>query len=344
MPRDSVAEWLSSEEAIAHICACIWYRRDGTLRRQLPLSMVARTYLQNALEDGSVRARGPLQGLRDLPPKVQLRWPEVEISSAFWMGAEWDGGSGFRNRSRSELLPWFEVTKNEKELYELWPEADRRSMPAPFDDDWPLLEDVVEAMMQRLGVGKKGALKRLISERPGVIKARKGRGSDSGRVVAKGPPVDLSALSDGIDIRWEDEFRATRGGEPIVVCGEDVVALWPSLVLSESGEIARPMAGRTGTRPLEPSAPAKDHEPSQRIDRFPGRPSAKSEIKRKFEERVAAAEFCTSSLAHEAQWLYAWAHDKLGPEKSLPGSVHTVENHIREVYRQAKATLTAPTK
>ena len=32
MPAVSAAEWLSGEEAIAHISACIWYRTDGVLK------------------------------------------------------------------------------------------------------------------------------------------------------------------------------------------------------------------------------------------------------------------------------------------------------------------------
>jgi len=250
----SADEWLLGEETIAHIRACIWYRKDGTLRLQLPLSMVARTHLQHALEDGSLRSRGPLQVPHDMPPQVGPHWPVVEIPSAFWRSAEWDGGSGFRNRSRSERLPWFEVAKNKNEIYQLWPELDRRSMPAPFNDDWPLLQDVIEAMTRRLGVGKKGALQRLVSERPGVIKARRGGGSDGGHVVAKGQPVDLSALSGSIDIRGEEEFPANCRGEPIVVCGEDVIALWPSLVLSETGEIAPPLADWRGLDAVETSA------------------------------------------------------------------------------------------
>lgn len=259
MAAVSAADWLLGEEAIAHISACIWYRKDGTLRLQLPLSMVARTYLQHRLEEGSTRARGPFQVPHDLPPKV-LHWPVVEIPSAFWRGAVCDGRSGFRNRSRLELLPWFEVTK--KELYEVWPEADRRTMPAPFNVDWPRLQDVIEAMMQRLDVNEMGACRRLDSEyKREAIRARNGRGSDGNRVVDEGEQVDLIAVSGGTDTLCDHEISATgRNGrrDAIFLCGEDVIALWPGLVLSESGEIAPPIAGWSGTRALEPSAVVRD--------------------------------------------------------------------------------------
>ena len=263
MPGDFAAEWFSSEEAIAHIRACIWYQKDAT-PSLMRLSMAARTgFLQRALEEGSVPARGPFRSPHELPAHVRLHWPDdADIPRAFWPGSVWDGRSGFRNRSSSEFLPWFEVPK--KELYDLWPEADRVPMPAPFGVDWPPLQDVIEAMTQRLDVSREGAYRRLNDGwQEEKIKASKGRGSHDMYIFDEWERADPNALRRA-DAQWNDEFSATEtngGREAIVLHGEDVIALWPRLVLTEFGEIAPPITGWTGTRAPEPSAPVPTRAP-----------------------------------------------------------------------------------
>ena len=250
MPGDFAAEWFSSEEAIAHIRACIWYQKDAT-PSLMRLSMAARTgFLQRALEEGSVPARGPFRSPHELPAHVRLHWPDdADIPRAFWPGSVWDGRSGFRNRSSSEFLPWFEVPK--KELYDLWPEADRVPMPAPFGVDWPPLQDVIEAMTQRLDVSRDGAYRRLNDGwREEKIKASKGRGSHGMYSFDQWEQADPNALRRA-GAQWHDDFSATGTNgrrEAIVLCGEDVIALWPRLVLTEFGEIAPPIAGSTAAR------------------------------------------------------------------------------------------------
>jgi hypothetical protein len=334
------ADWLLEDEAIAHIRACVWYRKDGTVRTQLPLSMVARAHLQNALEDRSVHARGPLRFPHGLRPEVPL-WLDADIPSTFWPDSVWDGRSGFRNRSSSEFLPYFEVHK--KELYELWPEADRVPMPAPFDVDWPPLPAVLKAMTQRLDVSRKGAHRRLIEKwQEKKIKASLGRGSHGSYIFDEWEEADPNALRRA-DSQWGDEFGATGtngGRETIVLCGDDVVAVWPRLVITESGEIAPPLEG---TRVPEPSTADNNRGPIHHVDRFPGRPSVKQDIVRKLNERVATENLC-DSLNGEAKWLYEWAHNELRSEKGLPSSVHTVENLIRKEYRRAKFAVSPPTK
>jgi hypothetical protein len=225
------AEWLSSEEAIAHIRACIWWK-DAQLSLRLPLSMVARTHLTIALEDERLPARGPLRPPHDMPPAASL-WLDVDIPSTFWLDSDWDGRSGFRNRSSLEVLPRFEVPK--KELYDLWSEADRVSMPAPFDVDWPPLEAVIEAMMERLDVSRQAAHQRLIGYwREKNIKASKRVGSHGSYVFDEWERADPNALHRA-DAQWADELGATGtngGREPVVLCGEDVIAVWPRLALS----------------------------------------------------------------------------------------------------------------
>ena len=105
-----------------------------------------------------------------------------------------------RNRSSSEFLPWFEVHK--EELYDLWPEADRVPIPAPFGVEWPPLQDVIKAMTQRLDVSREGAYRWLNDgwqERN--IKARKARWSGSSYIVDDGEPADLNARASGGDAR-----------------------------------------------------------------------------------------------------------------------------------------------
>ena len=245
-------EWLTAEEAIAHIAACIWHRKDGTLNLKLPLSMVARARLQNALEDGPVRARGPLHFPHDMPPHVRPHWPVVEIPSAFWRSCQWDGHSGLRNRSTSDFLPWFEATK--KELFELWPEADQVPMPTPFDIDWPLLRDVAEAMRQRLDISETGARRRLVHElHGGAIHARSVFESGASQPINKEEWVTHDILSDSIFAGLDSEKSAkppNQGRESILLRGEDAISLWPRLVISETGVIAPPLAVWTGARPV----------------------------------------------------------------------------------------------
>lgn len=244
------AEWVTAEEAIAHIATCIWHRKDGALNLKLPLSMVARARLQNALEDGPVRARGPLHFPHGMPAQVRPHWPVVEIPSAFWRGSEWDGFIGIRNRSTSEFLPWFEVAK--QELCKLWPEADRISMPAPFDVDWLRLRDVAEAMRQRLDISETGARRRLVHElHGGAIQARRVLESGVSQPINKEEWVTLDILSDSTVAGLDSEKGAkppNQGRESILLRGEDAIALWPRLVISETGVIAAPLTVWTGTR------------------------------------------------------------------------------------------------
>ena len=97
--------WLSGEEAVAHVRACIW---STSLRRGSTLSYLARAHLLNKLAAGSIRAQGPLTGPTPFAPHV-LRSPIVRIPKTFWQNVEWDGRDGFWNRSSLETLQYFEV-------------------------------------------------------------------------------------------------------------------------------------------------------------------------------------------------------------------------------------------
>ena len=56
----------------------------------------------------------------------------------------------------------------------------------------------------------------------------------------------------------ESQIGTNGGPDAIVLCGEDVIALWPRLVLTESGAAAPPLARWTGMEALEPSAVVGD--------------------------------------------------------------------------------------
>lgn len=226
------SEWILIDQAIEHVVACIWYRENGgLLRLQVPVSMIARAQILEAIGEGRIRARGPLRVPTDLPGHVPNHWLVRDIPSVFWQKANWDGISGFKNLNKSEQVPWIEVPR--AELYRLWPERGRRTMPAPFHAERIAFRDAVLAMVQRFGLNEEGAHARLLdavaqrniwpfeAESPG------------------GQAIDLNAGS-GLDWRSSAVARAE-------LCSEDVIALWPELVISQSGAIAT-YAGRSGAK------------------------------------------------------------------------------------------------
>ncbi len=138
--------------------------------------------------------------------------------------------------------------------------------------------------------------------------------------------ADLSGI-----VQWEGDAASKRG--PVFILRQDVTSVVEGA----------PFPPRSVMPPASNSPAAKGRGPSNQSDRFPGRPSVKSEIIKKIKERAAAAELL-ASLAGEARWLYNWAHTELGAERGIPSTVRTVENQIREYYRQAKSTSVDPTK
>jgi hypothetical protein len=179
-------------------------------------------------------------------------------------------------------------------------------MPAPFDVDWPPLRNVIEAMTQRLNdVSRRGAYRRLIGEwQRGALKARKGLGSNRSCIIDEGEPVDLIALSGGTDAQGDKEYGAseTNGGEAIVLCGEDVIALWPRLVLSCDFP-------RLGTSAPKPS-PAASNEALQAGGRSPPMKTSDS----------------PASITVPHRDLVAFYRDRFGP----PGAATNREDMDRE--------------
>jgi hypothetical protein len=213
--------WLSADEAIDHVRACIWWK-DGSWEIRLPLGMVARQLLRDVLGDKvePVRAQGPLEVRPNLRAEWLLQPPPVAIPPTFWRDAVWDERDGFL--SGKEELRWFEVS--ETDLHARWPVADRIPMLAPFDLDWPPLLHVIEAMTRCHHVSKEAALTRLRDYwNDSKLKASKGRGSYGRYSFKNWNQADPNA------VRNAQEFR-NEGGEPIVLWADDMIALEPRLV------------------------------------------------------------------------------------------------------------------
>ena len=191
--------------------------------------------LRNDLEEGAIHARGQLECAPDTHPEVNAFWPPKDISAEFWRGTERDGGGGFRNQSRSERVPWLEVRKTE--LFERWPETERRPMPSPFDVDWVRLPDVVEAIKRLLNNSDAGACKHLFNElQRGALHPRRlsetGACQEIDRAELPKPsqlPRDpVARLFAAVGITQASDRR-----EAIMLCRDEVIGLWPELVLSE---------------------------------------------------------------------------------------------------------------
>lgn len=72
--------------------------------------------------------------------------------------------------------------------------------------------------------------------------------------------------------------------------------------------------------------------------RYPGRPSGRQLVLKKFRER--AADGATSdTLADEARWLLKWAHQEYPGEPGLPSTEKTIQNQIRDEFRQLRWKL-----
>jgi hypothetical protein len=98
--------WRFAQAAIDYICG-----RLGVDRRQ------ACAVLKDALEDGQIRARGPMSGA-----------DASEIPSTFWRFAAIDPDGTAVNLSSLQKLAWFEVNLDDVLL--LWPLAESSSDPA----------------------------------------------------------------------------------------------------------------------------------------------------------------------------------------------------------------------
>ncbi len=240
--------WLSGDEAIAHVRACIW---STSLLLGSTLSMVARTALKIELEAASVHAQGRLNVPTPLPGRV-LHRPTGAIPQTFLPGAEWDGRDGFENSTSSEKLPRFEVS--DTELYARWPNP--IPMPAPFDGDWPQLSQVSDAMTRCLGVSPQASVEWLIETwEDRKLKASKGQGR-YGRYS-----FDEWEKADPNGVRAAHEF-SDEGDEPIVLWADDVIALDRRVVLSSAWPRASaPSSPASSLTPSVPSSPAATAEP-----------------------------------------------------------------------------------
>lgn len=212
--------WLSGDQAIAHVRACIWSK---SLRLGSTLSTWARTALKIELEAGAVHAQGRLNVPTPLPGRV-LHRPTGAIPPTFWPGAEWDGRDGFENSTSSEKLPRFEVS--DTELYARWPHP--IPMLAPFDGDWPQLSQVIDAMTRCLSVSPQAAVAWLIETwEDRKLKASKGQGRYGRYSFDEWEKADPNA------VRGAHEF-SDEGGEPIVLWADDVIALDRRVLLSSA--------------------------------------------------------------------------------------------------------------
>jgi hypothetical protein len=72
--------------------------------------------------------------------------------------------------------------------------------------------------------------------------------------------------------------------------------------------------------------------------RYPGRPSVKAAILKKFRERATDASMC-DTLADEARWLLEWAHREHAGEGGLPSTHKVIENQIRGEFRKLRGKL-----
>lgn len=86
--------------------------------------------------------------------------------------------------------------------------------------------------------------------------------------------------------------------------------------------------------------PNKTLKPDSYRTGGPGRPTIRHLIKQEFKRRVADKEEIAPSLTEEAEALKRWAAEMYRDVPEV--SAHTIENHIRDLYRKAKPQC--PTK
>lgn len=70
-------------------------------------------------------------------------------------------------------------------------------------------------------------------------------------------------------------------------------------------------------------------------DRYPGRPSIRRAIVQKLEDRANSGQIA-DSLAEEARQLLAWAEESYRGDPGVPGKAASIENQIRDRYRELK--------
>ncbi len=79
------------------------------------------------------------------------------------------------------------------------------------------------------------------------------------------------------------------------------------------------------------------------LERYPGRPSIRPAVLKKWRDRAAAG-LDYDTLAAEARWLHDWAHQTYPGEPHLPSIQKVVENQIRAEYRKFHPIPSAPNK
>jgi len=106
--------WPLAPAAIDHICACLGVRRPEACMK-----------LKEALHEGAVKARGPIDGAN-----------ASVLESEFWRFAAIDPGGNAFNLSSLKKLRWFEV--NADDILRVWAIAPPKRRPggAPPAADW----------------------------------------------------------------------------------------------------------------------------------------------------------------------------------------------------------------
>ena len=78
-------------------------------------------------------------------------------------------------------------------------------------------------------------------------------------------------------------------------------------------------------------------------ERWPGRPSLKTEILDKLNERSRDGSML-DSLAGEARWIFNWSRDAHRGREGRPSTPKVIENQIRDEYNRLKRHAATPAK
>ena len=127
--------WPLATAAIDHICARLGVRRPEACMK-----------LKEALHEGTVKARGPINGAN-----------ASVLESEFWRFAAIEPGGSAFNLSSLKKLSWFEL--NADDVLRVWPLAPPKRHPggAPQAADWPAIEEALSREIESVGFPDRNA-------------------------------------------------------------------------------------------------------------------------------------------------------------------------------------------